>query len=133
MNGFSANLPKCLRAETLILDGAFFVNGATSPVAASNFGQLAGLMTVTTTATGIHTIVFSAGMTFPSKPVVQCCITMKAGDTAVDVKQVGAFNATTRTLILGTVDYAGAAVQSPAADADRFITFTIQVIDTLAR
>jgi hypothetical protein len=134
MNGITEiPIVKVIRPEVKILDGGFFVNGTSNPVSTTHFGQLKGLMTITYSATGKFNIVFASGISFVGTPIFTFQVSMKAGDTAVDVKQLGAWNNTTRTVICQTVDYAGAAAAPAAADADRFVTFTINVVDSAAR
>lgn len=134
MNGISEiPIVKVIRPEVKLLDGGFFVNGTSNPVSTTHFGQLKGLMTITYSATGKFNVTFGPGISFVGTPIFNVGISMKAGDTAVDIKQLGAWNNSTRTVVFQVVDYAGAAAAPPAADADRFVTFTINVVDSAAR
>lgn len=105
----------------------YFTNGTSNP--ATIDGPAARWVTsITYSATGVQTIVFNAGFNFAQTPVFACSASGAALASSFDATQIGAYNATTRTLVLqqrqNTTGYAA------AADPGSFVNVVILAQDT---
>jgi hypothetical protein len=107
----------------------YFPNGTSDPSLSALQGGLAQWVTsITYSATGVQTIVFSPGFAFAGTPrfYIQPACTDLA--SSFEVSQIGAYNATTRTLVLqqrqATTGYAAAAA------ATCFVSFVVFASDS---
>jgi hypothetical protein len=81
----------------------FFPNAGSDPSLTAIVGPLKRwVSSITYGATGVYTIVFKAGFSFANSPVFVTHHTIAALANAYSVIQIGAYNATTRTLVLQT-------------------------------
>lgn len=92
----------------------YFPNGATSPVLASSVGGLARfIQSITYSATGVQTIVFTSDFGFAGTARFYVQATAAALASTFEATPIGAYNATTRTLVIqqrqGQIGYAAAA------------------------
>lgn len=123
--------------EQIVGGFEFDVNG-TSAVSTSTFkGSMKRYVTsVSYSATGLFTIVFTTDFTFPTRPTFMVDSTCENQTTLSFIaKQIGAYNTTTRTLIVGCFvpDFSGShdyfkavapAVGSNAGDATIKLTIS---------
>lgn len=111
----------------------YFPNGTSDPSLTAITGGLARwIQSITYSATGVQTIVFKPGFGFAQTP--RFLFTPNAASLAAtfSVSQIGAYDATTRTLVLQqhwmqTTTPTGVAV---AANAGCFVTVTVIASDT---
>lgn len=92
----------------------YFPNGTSDPSLTAILGPAARwVSTITYSATGVQTIVFKVGFNFAQTPRFVCQPMCAALASSFEVSQIGAYDATTRTLVLqqrqATTGYAAAA------------------------
>lgn len=76
-------------------------NGTSNPVVASCTGPVARwISSITYSATGVQTVVFKEGFSFAQTPIFQASPQAASLATWFSVMQVGAYDETTRTLVL---------------------------------
>lgn len=110
----------------------YFPNGTSDPSLTAVVGPLKRwISSITYSATGVQTIVFKEGFKFANTPRFNAFVCSPSLATSHEVSQVGAYNATTRTLVLqqrqGTTGYAA------AADAAAFVTVYLNAMDSTGK
>ena len=121
MNGETAYTPRGLAPDKYTIDLSFGGNDVGAPVTVRSERGLPAGVAVTRTGVGTYRITFGAGMTLPNAPFA-------IHATAEPVNTAGGFVVfpiagntltTTRILDVQCVDFAGAAVELPAAGTSR--------------
>lgn len=111
---------------------SFAPNGSSNPSASSIVGPLARYVTsITYSATGVQTIVFNSDFVFAQTPRFFISATAASLATRFDVQQIGAYNATTRTLVIQQA--IGTTGNEVAASSGAIITVGLLVQDTTGK
>lgn len=106
---------KGLQNEIVVGDLSFSPNTAADPSSTYTTGSLKGAVTsITYSATGIYTIVFASKFRFPSAPNFVVHGLIENTTNYFSCNQVGAYNATTRTLVI-QAHRAGTPYEVPAS------------------
>jgi hypothetical protein len=107
----------------------YFPNGTSNPSVASCTGGLAQWVeSITYSATGVQTIVFKTGFAFAQTPRFVISPVCAALADSFEATQIGAYNATTRTLVIQQrQDVTGYAA---AAAAGCFVTVMVFASDS---
>lgn len=108
---------------------AFFPNGTDNPAVASVTGGVARfIQSITYSATGVQTIVFKDGFTFAQTPTFRVEAAIASLGEHYQAQVLGAYNATTRTLVVQ--QHRQGTGRVVPADAGAYITVTVLAHDT---